>query len=156
MQRLHSTLIALVIAAAAATGLFAAVRTVRLGQTAATAQPAAIPTRELALRRAKLTRWNASLHKALAKRPPALPKLPHYAPVTIPAAPPPAAVAAAAGTLPAASQAPVKYVQARPVVKYKHSSAPATTTTSSSSVSGGEGSDDGAGGGDGSGGGVDN
>jgi hypothetical protein len=143
MSRLHSTLVAFVLGAAAATGLFAMVRTVRLGQTVAAPKPALI-TRELAVRQAKLARWTRSLEQARAKHPPALPKIPKFAPVHIPPAAPPAAPATAATPQ-------VTYVQPRAVVTYRHASAP-HTSTGSSKVSG---SDDGKSDGEGDSGGGD-
>ena len=119
MNRIHSTVIAFVIGAVATAGLYAGVHTVRLGQKV----PAPIVSaQDLASRHAKLAAWRHSLDVALAKRPPALPKLPHFAPV--PTAPP-----------------PVTYVQAPTLVKYKH--APATTTTPTSSSDDGSGDDGG-------------
>jgi hypothetical protein len=141
MSRLHSTLVAFVLGAAAATGLFAMVRTIRLGQTAAAAQPALI-ARELASRQAKLAHWSRSLERARAKHPPALPKIPKFAPVHVA----PAAPAAA----PVAGAPQVKYVQPQTVVKYRHASAPHTSTGSSQPSSSDDGSsDDGGGGGGG-------
>jgi hypothetical protein len=139
MTRLHSTLVAFVLGAAAATGLFAMSRTIRLGQGAAAAQPALV-ARELASRQAKLARWSHSLEQARAKHPPALPKIPKFAAVHIP----PAAPAA-----PAAAAAPqVTYVRPSAVVKYKHATAPHTSTGSSKSASSDDGgSDDGGNGG---------
>jgi len=120
MNRIHSTLIAIVIGAAATAGLYAAVHTVRLGQKV----PApSVSAHDLASRRAKLAAWGRSLHAALAKRPPALPKLPHFAPVSAQAAPPSSM---------ATAQPPVTYVQAPTVVKYEHAPPPATTTTTTS------------------------
>lgn len=135
MSRLHSTLIALLIGAAATAGLYAAVHTVRLGQTAA--KPS-VSTRDLAARTAKLVAWRHSLHAALAKRPPKLPKLPHYAPVPAPA---PAAPVATAPP-------PVTYVQAPTVVRYRHATSSATSKSTSSwsddsSGDGGSGDDGG-------------
>lgn len=144
MSRLHSTLVAFVLGVAAATGLFAIGRTVRLGQTVAAPKPALI-ARELAARRAKLTRWSHSLQQARAKHPPALPKIPKFAPVHIPPAAPPAASAAAA-----TSQ--VTSVRPRAVVTYRHASAPHTSTGSSKPSSSddgrSDGGDDSSGGGD--------
>jgi hypothetical protein len=143
MSRLHSTLIALLIGLAATAGLYAAVRTAQLGQKA----PApSISARDVALRQAKLAAWSRSLHATLAKHPPALPKLPHFAPVaTPPPAPPPPAVATA--------QPPVTYVQAPTVVKYQHAPAPTTTTSTTSWSDDGSGDDSSGDGGDDSGGG---
>jgi hypothetical protein len=144
MSRLHSTLVALVLGAAAAAGLFAAVHTVRLGQKVSAPKPAAP---EIASRQAKLARWSRSLREARAKHPPTLPKLPRFAPVQTAATP-------------VAAPAPqVTYVRPQPVVKYQRASRSTQTTTttatrSSWSDDGGR-SDDGTGGGDGSVGGGD-
>ena len=138
MSRIHSTLIALLIGAAATFGLYAAVRTAQLGQK--TAAPS-ISAHDLAARKAKLTAWRHSLHATLAKRPPKLPKLPHFAPVAAQPASPPPAVATA--------QPHVTYVQAPTVVQYKHASTPATTTSTTSWSDDGSGDDGGdSGGGD--------
>src|SRR4051812_14437872 len=118
MTRIHSTLIALVIGAAATAGLYAATKTVHLGQTAAAPS---VSAHELAARRAKLGAWRRSLLAARAKRPPALPKLPHFPPV----------LARAVGSLPpVAAQPQVTYVQAPEVVRYEHAPPAPTTTTS--------------------------
>jgi uncharacterized membrane protein YgcG len=145
MSRLHSTLVAFVLGAAAATGLFAVVRTARLGQKVAAPQTALI-ARELAARHAKLARWNRSLQQARAKHPPALPKIPKFAPV--PASPAPATPYAA----PAATS-PVTYVRPRAVVKYRHASTSHTSTGSSKPSSSDDGRSDDGGGDDSSGGG---
>ena len=135
MTRIHSTLIALVIGVAATVGLYAAVHTVRLGQKA----PApSISAHDVALRQAKLAAWRHSLDATLAKRPPKLPKLPHFAPVPAPQAP---AVSVATAPPPSTSPAPVTYVQAPTIVKYKHASA--TTTTPTPTTWSDDGSDDG-------------
>jgi hypothetical protein len=135
MNRIHSTFIALVICAAATVGLNAAVRTVRLGQTPA----APISAHDLAARHAKLDAWGHSLDAALTKRPPALPKLPHYAPVRAQPAQAPSTVTA---------PPPVTYVHAPTVVEYEHAPARTSTTSrsdddSSDDTSEDDGSDDG-------------
>ena len=133
MSRLHSTLVALVLSAATAAGLFAAVKTVRLGQKAAAPKAVPAAAREIASRQAKLDRWSKSLQESRAKRPPALPKLPKYQPVHAqPAAP------ASAPASPEASAPPVRYVRPT-VVKYRHASTPKTST----GAAGSSGSDDG-------------
>ena len=143
MSRIHSTLIAVLIGVAATFGMYAAVRTAQLGQKAAA--PPSIPAHVLAARKEKLAAWRHSLHVTLAKRPPKLPKLPHFAPVAAQPAASPAPVATA--------QPHVTYVQAPTVVHYKH--APATTTTTSTTSWSDDGSgDDGSGVGGGSGDGV--
>jgi hypothetical protein len=142
MSRIHSTVIALLIGAAATAGLAAAVHTVRLGQKSPTPS---VSSHDLALRQAKLVAWSRSLHTTLAKRPPKLPKLPHFALVaTEPAPPAPIETA----------QPPVTYVKAPTVVKYKHAPAPTTTTTATGEnddESGDDGSDDDGGSDDGGG-----
>jgi hypothetical protein len=142
MSRLHSTLVAFVLGAAAAAGLFAAVRTVRLGQRTAAPQPPLI-ARDLASRQEKLARWSQSLREARAKHPPPLPKIPKLAPVHVrPTAPPAGPVAASAPQ--------VSYAQPRAVVSYRHASAPHTSTGSSQPSSSDDGRSDDGGGGDGS------
>jgi hypothetical protein len=74
MKRMHTLFIALMLGAAAAAGLLAATRTVDIGRAASPAQPSA---QALAARAAKLDRMQHALQKALAKRPPKLPKVPH-------------------------------------------------------------------------------
>lgn len=125
MSRLHSTLIALVLGSVAAGGLFAGVKTVRLGQKVSTpTHPVA--AHELAFRQAKLDRWSRSLHAQRAKRPPALPTVPKFAPVATPHAGAPAASTAAASSV--APQ--VRYVRPKPVVEYQRAAgkSPATAT----------------------------
>jgi hypothetical protein len=130
MNRIHSTLIAFLIGAAATAGLYAAVNTVRLGQNA----PApSVSAHVIAARQAKLAAWRHSLVAARRKRPPALPKLPHFAPAR--------AQPAAAPSM-ATAPPPVTYVQAPTVVKYEHASTTTPTTTSSNDDNSG---DDGSG-----------
>ena len=130
MNRIHSTLTGLVIGAAATGGLYAGVHTVRLGQKVAAPN---VSARDIASRHAKLAAWRHSLDVALAKRPPTLPKLPHFAPVPAPQAP-----AVSVATAPP----PVTYVQAPTIVKYTHAPATTTTPTRSSDDSGDDGSSD--------------
>jgi hypothetical protein len=150
MTRIHSTLIAILIGTSATVGLSAAVHTVQLGQKAAAP---AVSAEVLAARKAKLAAWRHSLHATLAKHPPMLPKLPHFAPVV--AAQP---VAAPSAPVQAAPQQHVTYVRPPAVVKYKKPAAPPVTTTTTTTSSGDDGSgDDGGhdGGGDGGSGGGD-
>jgi hypothetical protein len=131
MTRIAATLIAVVIGAAATAGLNAAVHSVRLGQK----EPApAVSARDLAARQAKLAAWSRSLHATLARRPPALPKLPHFAPVSAPTPTPPVS----------AARPPVTYVQAPTIVRYEHSP-PATPATTTGSGDDGSSDDDGSG-----------
>lgn len=73
MKRIHTLVIALVLGAAAAAGLVAATRTVDVG--AAEAHPQLSESR-IAARTARLDRLERSLQKALARRPPKLPRVP--------------------------------------------------------------------------------
>jgi len=77
MKRIHTLAIALVLGAAAAAGLLAATRTVDLG--AAQASPR-LSDSAVAARTAKLDRLERSLQKALARRPPKLPRVPQVSP----------------------------------------------------------------------------
>ena len=74
MQKLHVTLVAGLLAGAAILGTFAATHTVSLGA----AHTRASDTKALA-RTKQLNRFEASLHRALARKPPALPKVPSAA-----------------------------------------------------------------------------
>ena len=148
MSRLHSTLIALVLGSVAAGGLFAGVKTVRLGQKVST-QTHPVAARELAFRQAKLDRWSRSLRAQRAKRPPALPDVPKFAPVATPHAGAPAASPAASAASSGAAQ--VRYVRPKPVVEYQRAAgtSPATATPSQqarsddSKTEGSDSSDDG-------------
>jgi hypothetical protein len=77
LKRTHTLLIALALGAAAAVGLFAATRTVDL---AAANEPAQLSDGAVRARTAKLDHLERSLHKALLRRPPKLPKVPEVAP----------------------------------------------------------------------------
>jgi hypothetical protein len=101
MKRVHTLFIALVLGGAAAAGLLAATRTVDLGQ-AASPNPAS--AQAIAARAAKLDRLELSLEKALAKRPPKLPKVPRVRHASLASAPS------------EGEQGGVVYVQAQPSV----------------------------------------
>ncbi len=77
MKRAHATLIALLVGAAALAGTVAALKTVRLGQAAASPQTTSA---EIARRTRTLDRSEAALKQALVRKPPALPPLPKAAP----------------------------------------------------------------------------
>jgi hypothetical protein len=100
LKRLHTLVIALVLGAAAAAGLLAATRTVDLG--AANATPSS-SNAAVAARAAKLDRLERSLHKALERRPPKLPKVPTVSPSS--SVPAPSSTGASGG---------VVYVQSQP------------------------------------------
>lgn len=72
MNRRHAAVIALFLALALVAGMFAAVRTTRLGATAT----ASVPTAQIAAKSRQLDRLEAKLRVAANKRPPALPALP--------------------------------------------------------------------------------
>ena len=146
MSRLHSTLLALVLGAAAIAGLFAAVQTVRLGQKTSAQTSTRAAARDLAFRQARLTRWSRSLQEARAKRPPALPKIPKFAPVESP----PATASPVAQTAPTAPPK-VTYARRQTVVEYRHATgSPSTATTSAAWSDDGGQSDDGGSSDDGS------
>lgn len=123
MSRLHSTLIALVLGSVAVAGVFAGVKSVRLGQKLS-APTHSVAARELASRQAKLDRWSRSLRAQRAKRPPALPTLPRFASLPSPQAAEPADPTTS-------SVVPrVTYVRPKPVVEYERAAAKPSTTTS--------------------------
>jgi hypothetical protein len=85
MRRPYAFAISLLLGGGIAAGAAASLRTAHLG--AAPATPATLPDRTVAHRRAKLATWSASLQKARKAKPPALPRVPRYAPVQIPTMP---------------------------------------------------------------------
>ena len=74
MRRPHAFLIALLLGLTVVAAGYAVLRTTSLGMSAK--QTAAIPDEQIAARKAKLDKVEAALARALAKKPPALPKLP--------------------------------------------------------------------------------
>lgn len=147
MARLHTTLLSLLLGVVAVLSLHAGLGTLELGAAASTPHVATVPAREIAARRAKLLRWSHALSRERARRPPALPRVPHFKAVHVPVAPPPA---------PPSEPSRVTYVQSPPVVRVTRT-APATkpTTTSGSSPAAGEGEHDDGGSGSDDGGGGD-
>jgi hypothetical protein len=121
-HRVKEFLLSALVAACAAAGAVAATRTVHLGQSVARTRT--VPPRVIAERTAKLDAFARSLHASLERKPPALPHVPHYAPVPIPQAP--RVVSSTAQAPPVRAQAPVRVVQPPPVVKYVR---PQPTTT---------------------------
>lgn len=151
MPRLHGFIVSLLIAGGIVAGAMAATRTVHLGQAAAATPTVADSV--ITSRRAQLDRFASSLHRAAAAKPPALPKLPKFAPVTIPTVPPPPparvlTAAPAPATVPSKSEQPkakhvaklavaapqaeppVEYVQPPPVVRYQQAPTPAAAPSS--------------------------
>lgn len=123
MARKHAFVIALALGLAAAVGALAAMNTARLGQPQAKAADGAAQTAALLKRTRLLDRQEVALRRALAKRPPKLPKVPRFAPVkTPPPAPVTVAASAAPAAAPAASQQRVQYVRPAPIVVVKHRS----------------------------------
>jgi hypothetical protein len=113
MARKHAFLIAVFLGLAAAIGAFAAINTARLGAPQAKAVSAQSQSAQLQRRSRLLNRQAASLRRALAKRPPKLPKVPTFAQAATPSSAQ-AAVAAAAPR--------VQYVRPAPVIVIKHRS----------------------------------
>jgi hypothetical protein len=75
MHRRHALVVALLLGAAVVLGSIAALKTAELKN--ASAQPV-VSSRAIARRNARLDRVQISLRKALARRPPKLPPVPHY------------------------------------------------------------------------------
>ena len=101
MNRTRALIVSLAVGVAAIAGVFALGHTVSLGN-----QAHATTDRQVAQRTAQLDRYEASLRKALAQKPPALP------PVPAPAAPPHRRRAPSSARL--QSAAPVRVVYHRP------------------------------------------
>jgi hypothetical protein len=98
--RSHALAVSLLLGVATATGAYAVVQTGNIGH--ASTKPEVATDAAIAARSRKLDAWQASLRKALAQRPPALPPLNRYAAVTGARSP------VAMAPLPALSAAPQK------------------------------------------------
>jgi hypothetical protein len=85
VKRRHAVLISLGVAAVVVTGVLAATKSVRTSATTAKPTPAAHTV--IVKQRRALDRWEASLRKALANRPPKLPKVPRFPHVVFPSIP---------------------------------------------------------------------
>ncbi|HEX3267235.1 MAG TPA: hypothetical protein VHQ98_04535 [Gaiellaceae bacterium] len=106
MARKHVLLISLLLGLAVAVGTLAAVHTTRAAQPSATT--ANVSSGSLAQRSRALDRVQASLHKALSRRPPKLPRVPSYA---------------STGNGPAVAAPPrIQYVRPAPIVVTTHRS----------------------------------
>lgn len=114
MRTTNTFLIAVMLGVAAALGTSAALRTVHLGASAA--KSSTVPNHAIKQRTAKLNRAEVSLRQALAKKPPKLPRVPHFKPVHVPSAPA-APVAAPATAAPAPH---VIYQRPPPIIVHKH------------------------------------
>jgi hypothetical protein len=108
MQRANALIIALLLGTAVVVGSVAALKTD--GLKSASAKPA-VSNRAFARRSARLDRAEIALRKALARRPPKLPKVPHFSPV---------APQAAAAPVAAPPPRIVRYVRPAPIVVVKH------------------------------------
>lgn len=126
MSRTHAVAFAVLLAVNAIIGTVALTRTLHLGQTSHKASNALI-----AKRTAQLAKFEASLKRQLAKKPPPLPKKP--APTTVSA---PVASAAAATAAPQ-----VRYVRPAPIIVHKRR-AGGTEAEGPDSRDGGAGGDD--------------
>jgi hypothetical protein len=112
MSRKHAVAVAVLLAAAAAVGLFGLARTLGIG---ASASAGRAPDPVIAKRSHALDRLEISLRRELAKRPPRLPAVPKVTPIKAPSAP-----VAAAPAAPVAASAPrVVYVRPAPIVVHK-------------------------------------
>ena len=80
ISRAHGLVLSLLLGAASAAGAYAVIGTAKLGD--AQTKPEVVSSRQIAMRARKLDAWEASLRKALAAKPPALPALNRYAAVT--------------------------------------------------------------------------
>ena len=101
MNRTRALIVSLAVGVAAIAGVFALGRTVALGNEAH-----ATTNNQVAQRAAQLNRYEASLRRALAQKPPALPPVP--------------AASSAATSLQSAAPARVVYHRPPPVVVIKH------------------------------------
>jgi hypothetical protein len=110
MPRITAFVVVLALGFAAVTGTIALTKTVHLGQASA---KSTVSAAQIAKRKTQLDRFEASLRAELAKKPPAIPKLP-----AVPSSAP--ASAAASAPAPAASQQRVVYVRPAPIVIHKH------------------------------------
>ena len=81
MNRLHALLVSVVLGATGAVGVIAATQTMHLG--AASAAPAQTDRAALRARTQRLNTWAKALNSSLAKRPPALPRVPQFGPVAV-------------------------------------------------------------------------
>ena len=101
MNRTRALVISLAVAIAASAGVFAVGKTVTLGADTRSTSDA-----QVARRTAQLDRYEASLRKALAQKPPALPAVPR--------------TASQSSTLQSAVPAKVVYHRPPPIVVVKH------------------------------------
>jgi hypothetical protein len=77
IARTHGLALAALLGAASVAGAYSTITTAKLGESET--KPEVVASAEIAKRRARLDEWEASLRKALAAKPPALPAIPRYA-----------------------------------------------------------------------------
>jgi hypothetical protein len=77
IARTHGIALAALLGAASVAGAYSTITTAKLGDSET--KPEVVASAEIAKRRARLDEWEASLRKALATKPPALPAIPRYA-----------------------------------------------------------------------------
>jgi hypothetical protein len=117
MKPIHAAMISLVLALAVGAGAFAVQRTTAAASSPSASAGAKDLEVQIASRMRALDRMEASLRKALRRRPPALPKMPKFKPVHVAPAtsPPPAASAQVSRTAaPAAPPAEPRVITVRP------------------------------------------
>lgn len=117
MNRKHAFVLAIALGVAAVLGALAAVNTARLGQPQASASTVASQAAALRTRTRLLDRQEAALRRALARRPPKLPKVPKFAPISVSA---PSTAQVASAPAPVAAAPRVQYVRPAPIVIVKH------------------------------------
>jgi len=110
MQRTNAFIIALLLGTAVVVGSVAALKTAELQS--ASGKPA-VSRRVVAHRSARLNRAEIALRKALTRRPPKLPSIPHYPSVASPQVAAPAAAPAPAPRI-------IRYVRPAPIVVTTH------------------------------------
>lgn len=119
MARKHAFLIAIFLGLAAAVGAVAAINTARLAGPQARAVSTQSQSAQLQRRSHLLNSEAASLQRALAKRPPKLPKVPAFSTAGTSAS---AAIAAPIAAPTSAPTPRVQYVRPAPVIIVKHRS----------------------------------
>ncbi len=85
IARAHGIALAAFLGAASVAGAYATITTAHLGDSET--KPEVVASTAIARRGARLDAWEASLRKALASRPPALPTVPRYARASLVSAP---------------------------------------------------------------------
>ncbi len=130
MNRRHAVVISLLLSLSVVAGASAVVRTAHVGRPGPTVDRASDAA--VAQRRNRLDRWAASLSKAEEARPPKLPQVPRFAPVSIPqmpaAAPPSSSLASQPSAPPPAPAQAAAATAPKVVTEYVHAPAAATAS----------------------------